>query len=140
MRTLPKWYRPVAITALIWNLLGCAAYLADVMLTPEDIAAMSPEQQALYASRAAWAVAATAIAVWGGALGCLGLLLRKRWATPVLMASLAGVVVQDVGLFLVAGGAALAGPTVLVLQGLVLAVAVGLVFLGRKAAEREWIA
>ena len=139
MTTLPKWYRPVAVTAFIWNLLGCAAYLADVMLTPEDIAAMPPETQALYASRAAWAVSATAIAVWGGALGSLGLILRKRWATPVLMASLAGVVVQDVGLFLVADAAALAGPTAMVLQGLVLAVAVGLVLLGRKAAERGWI-
>lgn len=69
---------PVAIVALLWNLLGCAALLTDVTLTPEDVVKMSPAQQALYESRPAWAVAATAVAVLGGALGRLGLLLCKR--------------------------------------------------------------
>lgn len=136
----PKWYLPTAIVALFWNLLGCAAYLADVTLTPEDIAGMSATQQAPYASRPAWAVAATAIAVWGGAAGSIGLILRKRWATPVLIASLAGVVVQDIALFALTGGGSQDGPTVAVLQGLVLVIAIGLVLLGRKAAARGWLA
>ena len=91
MQTAPKWFKPVAIVALLWNALGCAAYLSDVMLTPEDLAAMSTADQAIYAARPAWAVAASAFAVWGGALGSIGLILRKRWATPVLIVSLAGV-------------------------------------------------
>jgi len=62
MTSPPKWYLPVTIFALLWNLLGCIAYLSDVMLTPEDVARMSVAQQSLYASRSAWAVAATAIA------------------------------------------------------------------------------
>ena len=98
MGTTPTWYLPVAI-ALLWTLLGCATYLADITLTPEDVAGMSAAQQALYASRSSWVVAATAIAVWGGAVGCIGLIWRKRWATLLLMASLVEVVVQDVGLF-----------------------------------------
>jgi hypothetical protein len=140
MTTRPKWYLPVAIAALFWNLLGCAAYLADVMLTPDDIATMSAAQQALYASRPMWAVSATAIAVWGGAAGCVGLVWRKRWATPLLMASLAGLIVQDVGLFVLTDSASLAGPVALILQGVVLLVAIGLVFLSRKATAQGWIA
>ena len=140
MNPAPKWYLPVAILALLWNLLGCAAYLGDVMLTPDDIAKMSPDQQALYAARPAWAVAATAIAVWGGAAGCLGLVLRKRWALPLLLLSLAGVIVQDVALFVVSSAAAQAGTVAYVLQGLVLAIAIGLVLLARKAIARGWIA
>ena len=34
----PKWLRPVAIVALVWNLLGCAAFLSDLTLTPADVA------------------------------------------------------------------------------------------------------
>jgi hypothetical protein len=124
---------------MIWNLLGCAAYLADVTITQEDVAKMSAAQQALYASRPAWAVAATAIAVWGGAAGCLGLILRKRWATWLLIASLGGVIIQDVGLFALSEAASQAGPIAFVLQGLVLVVAVGLVLLSRKASARAWI-
>jgi len=139
METTPKWFRPVAIVALLWNLLGCFAYLSDVTLTPEDVAKMSAAQQALYASRPAWAVAATAFAVWGGALGCVGLILRKRWATLLLLISLAGVVVQDIGLFALTEAASQAGPAVIVLQGLVLVIAVALVVLGRKADSHGWL-
>jgi hypothetical protein len=138
MTTTPKWFLPVSIVALLWNAIGCAAYLHDVMLTPEDIAKMSDAQQALYHSRPAWSVAATAIAVWGGAAGCLGLIWRKRWATPLLVASLAGLIVQDVGLFVLAGAAA--APAALALQGLVLAIAIALVWLARKATAQGWIA
>ena len=106
---VPKWFRPVAIVALMWNLLGCAAYLADVSLKPEDVAKLSAEQQALYAARPAWSVAATATAVWFGALGSLGLLLRKRWAFGLLVLSLLGIVGQDVWLFGLSRAASAAG-------------------------------
>lgn len=139
MNTVPKWFKPVAIVALLWNLMGCAAYLADVRMSPEDLAKLSEAQQALYASRPAWAVAATATAVWGGALGCIGLFLRKRWAVLVLMLSLIGVVVQDIALFGVSDAAAQAGTAAIVLQGLVLLVSIALVLLARKAARHGWI-
>jgi len=135
----PKWYLPVTILALLWNLMGCAAYLSDVMLTPDDIARMPAAQQALYAARPAWAVAATAIAVWGGAAGCIGLIWRKRWAMPLLVASLAGVIVQNIGLFALSGVALQGAAVVMLLQGLVLLVAIGLVVLARKASARGWI-
>ena len=139
MNPTPKWYLPITILALLWNLMGCAAYLSDVMLTPDDIAAMPAAQQALYAARPAWAVAATAIAVWGGAAGCIGLIWRKRWAMPLLVASLAGVIVQDIGLFALSGVALQGAAVVMALQGLVLLVAIALVVLARKASARGWI-
>lgn len=139
MQTIPRWYLPVTILALLWNLIGCAAYLSDVMLSAEDVARLSPDQQALYAARPAWAVAATATAVWGGAVGSLGLILRRRWALPFLVASLLGVIVQDVGLFVMNDAAALGGAAVVGLQGLVLVIAIGLVWLARMAAGRRWL-
>jgi hypothetical protein len=140
MERAPTWYLPLAIVALLWNLLGCAAYLADVMLTPEALAKLSAPQQSLYAARPAWSIAATAIAVWGGAAGCLGLIMRKRWASPLLIASLLGVIGQDVWLFVLSKSASQAGAIAFVLQGLVLLVAVLLVMLGRKAVARGWSA
>jgi hypothetical protein len=140
MNPAPKWYMPVAVVALLWNVLGCVAYLMDVTLTPEDIAKLSEAQQALYAARPAWSVGATALAVWGGALGSLGLILKKRWATMLLVISLVGVIGQDISLFGMEGAAALAGPSVVVLQTLVLLAAVGLVVMSRTAGRRGWIA
>ncbi|MEO7043099.1 MAG: hypothetical protein ABI035_12620, partial [Gemmatimonadaceae bacterium] len=125
--------------ALLWNLVGCLAFVSDLRLTPDDVAKLSQAQQALYNARASWATAATALAVIGGALGCVGLLLGKKWALPVLVASLIGLLVQDYGLFVVAGGAALSGQTALVLQGLVLLIAIGLILLSRKGIARGWL-
>lgn len=139
MNKAPGWFLPVAIVALLWNLLGCFAFASDLMATPADIAAMSAEQQALHAARPAWAIVATALAVIGGALGCIGLILRKRWALPLFVVSLVGVVVQDIGMFVLADGASLAGMPAVALQGVVLLVAIGLVVLARKADRNGWI-
>lgn len=141
MSTTPKWFMPVAVVALIWNLLGCAAYLADVMAGPEAVAAMTEAQQAMYAARTSWMVAATAIAVWFGAAGSLGLVLRKRWALPLLLGSLLGIVVQDLGLFVISDAAsyATAETVAMALQGLVLIVGVALVMVARKASAEGWI-
>jgi len=137
MTTPPKWFLPVSVLALLWNLVGCAAYLHDAMLTPEAIAAMSPAEQAMYAARPSWFVAAYAVAVWFGALGSLGLVLRKRWARGVLLGSLLGVIVQDLGLARM-GVEVEAGA--LGLQAAVLAIAIVLVLLARTAAAKEWLA
>ena len=135
--TRPKWYMPVAIIALLWNLIGCAAYLMDVTLTPEAVAAMSPDQQALYAARPAWAVAVYAIAVWGGVLGCVGLIMKKRWAKGALLVSLLGLIAQDIALFGMSPVSIEA--SVYALQGMVLMIAVLLLLLANKAARQGWL-
>ena len=60
----PAWLKVVAVVALLWNLLGCIAFFFDLRLSPEDLAKLPEAQQALYAARPGWAVAATAIAVF----------------------------------------------------------------------------
>ena len=136
MQQATRGLRVWAGLALLWNLLGCAAFVSDLRLTADDIAALPAAQQALYAARPAWAVAATATAVFGGAAGCVGLLLARRWAVPLLALSLLGIVAQDIGLFVLAGGAAVAAPAVWALQGLVLLVGISLLALARRAAAR----
>ena len=135
----PTWFKVVAALALLWNLLGCVAFFFDLRLSPEDLAALPEAQQALYAARPTWAVAATAIAVFGGALGSVALLLRRKWAFPVLVLSLLGILVQDFGLFVLADGASLAGPAAVVLQAVVLVVGIGLVLLSRRGIARGWL-
>ena len=135
----PTWFKIVAVVALLWNLLGCFAFFSDLRLTPEDLAKLPAAQQALYAARPGWAVAATAVAVFGGVLGSIGLLLGKKWALPIFVLSLLGILVQDFGLFVLAKGASLAGPVAVVMQGIVLAVGIGLVLLSRKGIARGWL-
>ena len=137
MSTTPKWLTPVAILALLWNLLGASAYLMDVTMSPEAVAKLGEAERAMYASRPAWFVVAYASAVWFGVAGSLGLLLRKRWAAPLFLLSLLGLIAQDFALLLrpeVRGDA-----VVLLLQGLVFVIAVSLLLLARKAEREGWI-
>ncbi len=139
MSNRPKWFLPVSIAALLWNAIGCMAYLADVRLGPEDVAQLSAAQQALYQARPSWSVAATAFAVWFGALGSLGLILRKGWAQAALLVSLLGVIAQDLHFAGQLDAIRQSDSTALPLQGLVLLIAVALWLLARKARREGWV-
>ena len=96
----PVWLRVVAALALIWNLMGVYAYLLSVGVLRGGDAAMSA------ASMPVWVTGAFAVGVFGGTLGSIGLLLLKRWAKPMLLASLLGVIVNDVWAFFLRVGPA----------------------------------
>jgi hypothetical protein len=136
----PIWFFVVAAVALLWNVAGLAAVAGDLRLSASDIAALAPAEQAARAARPGWSVVGSVLAVAAGTLGCVLLLLRKRLASVVLAASLVGVVIQDIGIFLFAGAGSATNLVPFVLQGLVLAVAVALLLLSRRAQSKAWLA
>lgn len=136
MNNPPKWFVPVAVVALLWNLIGLAAIAMDAMADP---AALTPAQQALVASTPLWAKIGSWVGVGAGTLGSLGLVLRKGWAVMLLTISFAGVIVQDVWLFLLADVSSAYGSAPLVMQGIVLLIAIGLVSLARSARAKGWL-
>ncbi len=81
----------IGAVALIWNVMGVLNYF--VQMNPDVVAAYRESERAIIEGRPAWATAAFAIAVFGGALGCLLLLLRKSAAYYLFIASLLGVIV-----------------------------------------------
>lgn len=139
MNKPPIWFTVLAVVALFWNLAGLFAVVADMRLSPADIAALPQQQQALYAARPVWSIVASVAAVVGGTLGCVGLVLHKQWALWALYTSLIGLVFQDIGLFLIAGAASAQGAVPVVMQSAVFVIAVALVALARRAAARAWL-
>jgi len=134
--SLPKSFYWIAAVALIWNLLGVGAYLSQVTMSPEALNALPEAERALYENVPAWATAAFAIAVFGGAVGCLLLLLKKALATPVLIASLLGVVVQMYHAFFVANSIEVYGPGGMIMPTMVIVIAVFLVWYSMSAKKR----
>ncbi len=124
---------------LLWNAIGVVAYIQDATLTTEALQAMPEAERGLRLARPAWATAAFAIAVFGGVVGCLLLLLRSRRAPPVLVLSLIGVVVQMTHAFLIADSVAVYGPGVLIMRAMVLAGALFLVWFAHRARRRGWL-
>lgn len=140
MNKPPIWFFVLAAIALLWNAAGLVAVVADLRLSASDIAALPADQRALYAARPGWSVVASVVAVAAGTLGCLLLLVRQRLAVVVFALSLAGVVVQDLGIFVVAGEGKDGNEVPFVLQGFVLVIAVGLLLFSRRAQGKSWLA
>ncbi|MFN3945777.1 MAG: hypothetical protein ACK4K7_12710 [Allosphingosinicella sp.] len=129
----PIWFWIVVGLALLWNLLGVAAYLAEAFGM-----AQSAAHSAMIDVRPAWATAAYAIAVFGGTLGCLALLMRRRWAYVLLGVSFAALLVQQAW-NLTGPSAELAreGPVLGFAAGVAL-VSLGVLLLARLAVRRGW--
>jgi len=84
--------------ATLWNGFGCfdyfmtrtrgTAYIESMMHTDDGEAIM-----AYINGFPIWAAAGWGLGVWGGLAGAILLLMRHRWAVPVLLASLVGAIV-----------------------------------------------
>lgn len=136
MNKPPIWFWIVSVIALIWNGLGVMAYLGRAFATDEMIAALPAEQQAEFlAEYPAWYTAAFALAVFCGALGCIALLIRKKWAHPLFIISALGAIVQHVYLFMNVemDGAAMVMPILVIL------VCLFLIWLAKNSISKGWI-
>lgn len=91
----------IAGAALLWNLIGLSAFVMQLLMTPEQVAALSPGDRAVHEATPSWLMVAFGLAVVAGVLGSVGLLLRRRWAVPCFAVSLAALVVQVAGAYLV---------------------------------------
>lgn len=129
----------VSVLALLWNLMGVAAFLGQMMITPEAIAMLPAAEQELYSNVPLWATIAFGVAVWGSALGCVLLLVRKKLAVPVLSIALAAILVQMVHSLAISKSIEVYGPGGMIMPVLVILVGGFLVWYSRKAAAVGWL-
>lgn len=121
--TLPLVRRPAFVAAgaglaAAWNAYGVVKLLETVTAGPETFQAMgmTAEQAAIYGNQPLWMTAAFAVGVLGGLTGSVLVGLRRRFAVPVLAASLVGYLVLFVGDVTEGVFAALGAPQVAVLS------------------------
>ena len=84
----------IGVVALLWNLMGVANFF--MQMNPDMLAVYRESERAIIEGRPAWATAGFAVAVFGGALGCVLLLLKKSAAFYLFIVSLLGVIVTMV--------------------------------------------
>ena len=84
----------VCIFGLVWNAGGAVNYLMQTNM--EFVSSMPATHQAIIVGRPIWATGGFAIGVFGGALGCILLLLRWRSSIIFFLISLIGIIVTMV--------------------------------------------
>lgn len=121
----------VAGLALLWNGFGAADYTMTQTGNQAWLEAMQVDPALLAKVKAApvWATAGWALGVWGGFLGSLALIMRKKLAAPLFLASIAGAVAGfswQIG----------AGVNTLALAGVITGIAALLFWYARRAEFR----
>ena len=135
----PKAYWVVAFLALVWNLVGLAMFYAQMTLEPSRLAALTEAERQVYLATPTWVNIAFGIAVAGGVLGALGLLLRRRWAVAMFGISLLAILVQFLGAYLSTPAWQAFGAAGLLMPVLLLVIAGFLWSYARRCAVRGWL-
>lgn len=120
---------------LIWNILGSINFF--MQMDPEILAAYRESERLIIEARPLWATFSFALAVFGGVLGCLLLMIRKSISLYLFIVSLAGVVVtmiHTLGVGISFGAGEILGIIVMPLL-----VAVFLIWYAKQAENKGWI-
>ncbi|MEL6305316.1 MAG: hypothetical protein AAFQ20_11050 [Bacteroidota bacterium] len=138
-KTVPTWYWVVCTLLFLWNVMGVGSFFHHLFISPEALSALPENEQLLYTQLPLWAKITFAFAVFGGLLGCLALLLRKKWAVMLLQISLLGVLIQMFHTLFISNIIEVYGPSAMVMPILVIGIAFVLVWFSRFALKKSWL-
>lgn len=101
----------IGIVGLLWNAMGAMDYVMTKLRNEEYMAAFTAEQLEFFYGFPLWVNATWAIAVWGGVIGAILLLLRKSSAVWVLLISFLAMVVTAIHNYGLSNGMEVIGDT-----------------------------
>ena len=96
----------LGIVGGLWSAMGVLSFILTQMNVEAVMREFPPEQRAYFASFPVWADGFWAIGAFGSLIGCVLLLLKRRRAFHLLLASAIGSTVSSLGGLLLLGGTA----------------------------------
>jgi len=129
----------ITVLALLWNIMGVVAYIMQVTMTPEAIAALPENQRAMYTDVPAWATSAFALATWGALLANVLLLMRKKLAGPLFVASFFAILVSMYHSFFMTNMIEVSGAVGALLPISIILIGAFMIFFTRSAAAKGWL-
>jgi hypothetical protein len=135
----PRWVMIASIVLLIWNLIGIGAFAAQWNVAHNALDTLPPAEQVMWREMPGWAWGAYGIAVGAGALGAIGLVMRKSWAVPLLALSLIAVLIQFFNAFVLQDGIATVGANAVFFPLFIIAVGIVQWVLSRRWRAAGWL-
>lgn len=125
--------------ALLWYVMDMSAFYMRLTMTDDAISAMPEGQQHLFRDIPKWVNVVFAAEVFGGVLGSVALLLRKRWALPLFVVSILGTLAQTANIWFLTDAISAMGAPAIVMPIVASAVCAGLILFSRVATSKCWI-
>ena len=129
----------IGIVGCLWNAMGAMDYVMTQSRNEDYMAAFTPDQLEFFYGFPMWVDAAWAIAVWGGVVGAILLLLRMRVAVWVFLVSFLAMAATAIHNYGLSNGMELMGDTFsLVFTAIIFLVGLGL-YLYSKAMRSKGV-
>lgn len=132
----PRHLWIIGVVALLWNLIGAMDYLMTQTENEAYMGQFTQEQLEFFYGFPAWLVAFWALAVWGGVLGSILLLMRKKLAFPVFLVSFVCMLVTTIHNYVIAGAADIVGGSGIFFSAVIFIVALVLVVYSRRMTNK----
>lgn len=135
-RPVAGWFIIAAVAALLFMSFGCVIYLMQALADP---AGMPLDQRAVYDAEPAWVVGANGLSVWVGLAGAVLLLLKRRFAEPMLALSLVGALAWLAGLIAVGPLRETMSASDLLIALIITALTWTIFWFARHSRQRGWL-
>ncbi len=135
-KAVPKHLWIIGVVTLLWNLMGAYDYLMTQTQNAGYMARFDQAQLDYFYGFPVWFEFFWALAVWGGVLGSILLLLRKRAAVGVFAVSFVSMLVTTVYSFGLSNGREVMGVAGFVFTMVIFLVGLGLVLYSRSMRGR----
>ena len=129
----------ISVIALIWNSFGANQYIQQAYNTESFKALYTQEQYEIIQSTPSWAIAAFAFAVFGGTVGCIFLLLRKKLAKIFFIISLVGIIIQMIYNVFIVKALQVYGPGAIIMPIMVIGVGLFLIWYSKLSISKGWL-
>lgn len=138
-KSVPVWFWMVSLLALLWFLMDMSAFYMRITVTDEARAMMSEQEQYLHRDYPLWVNIVFAFEVFGGLLGALALLLKRRVALILFGLSLLGVIGQSLFIYLISDAVAVLGMPLIMMPLMSVAIGVLMILFSQRAIARQWL-
>mgnify|MGYP003384035150 CR=1 FL=1 len=129
----------ISVVALIWNAMGANAYIQQAYNTEAHQAMYTPEQLEIANNTPSWAIAMFAIAVFGGTLASVLLLMRKKIAITFFVVSFLALLIDMGHTFFAGLGADSYGPGGVAMPIMIFVIGAFLVWYSKNVTAKGWI-
>ena len=129
----------ISVLGLLWNGFGIVNWIRQTFMSESFLEGMPEEQLVLFENVPMWLTLVFGIAVIAGTLGCIGLLMKKKWAVPVFLVSLIAIIVQMGYSMSLAEYRDVMGPMFFIFPLVLILVGVLLYLYARRLAGRDFL-
>jgi len=132
---LPIWFWIISILALLYFLMDSMMLYSRVFMLDQ----LPAKQQGLYSVMPAWVDVVHAMEVFGGMMGALALLYKKKWAFILFCVSLIGVLAQSSYLWFVSDAIAVMGNPAILMPMVGIVFGIVMIVISRSAITKGWL-